>query len=90
MDDGDAGGRKGGDFVFAAAFTAADDGPGMAHALALGGRKPGNKAEHGLGIGAFADVGGGFFFSVAADFADQADGFGFRARPGSFRCRLSS
>ena len=74
MDDGDPGGFQRLDLVLAAPLGAADNGAGVAHAFALGGRQPGDEAKDGLGIPALPDVGGGAFFPVPSDLADQAHG----------------
>ena len=68
---------KGSNLVFTAPLGSADNSPGMAHALALGGCEPGNKTKDRFGVFAFLDVGGGGFLTVSTDLADQAHGLGF-------------
>ncbi len=55
----------------------ANDSPGVAHAAALGGGLPGDKAHDGLFNAWVLHVVGGFGFHAAADLTDHHDGFRF-------------
>src|ERR1700719_3494966 len=63
-------------FVFCGALPAGDDGSGVAHTAARGRGLSGDEADH-LFFHIGFDPGGGSFFSVAADFADQNYSAGF-------------
>src|SRR5687767_7563024 len=63
--DGDAGGAHGGHLVLRSALAAADDGAGVSHAAARGGRHPGDEAGDRL-LHVRLHEGGGVFFRVAA------------------------
>ena len=57
----------------------------MPHALTLGSRQAGDKAEDRFGIGCFADIARGHLLSISADFADQTHGFSLRIIPEQFQ-----
>src|SRR5439155_25365315 len=72
--DGDAGGAEGGDFLFGRAAAAADDGAGMAHALARRRGLSGDEGRHGFGDMLLNELGRAFF-RRAADFTHHQDRF---------------